>query len=199
LVIDHVGNVRRHCQAKWCEDQQEFYIAVGEREWTLDRAERRSSSSKTTELINTCPMCFMSWPRVHGRECPYCAHEEPPKGRSRPEEVEGVLAELSPEALAGVMADIGRIDGPSPSRGSDITSMAIDKNHRLRQEAQTELRDAMERWGGAAQLLQGLTRNQAQRAFWIEFGIDVGTAQTLGRTEAENLRQKVVDGIGKFG
>jgi superfamily II DNA or RNA helicase len=199
LVIDHVGNVRRHCQAKWCDDQQEFYIAVGEREWSLNRAERRSSSSKTTELINTCPMCFMSWPRVHGRECPYCAHEEPPKGRGRPEEVEGVLAELSPEALAGVLADIGRIDGPSPSRGSDITSMAIDKNHRLRQEAQTELRDAMERWGGAAQLLQGLTRDQAQRAFWIEFGIDVGTAQTLGRTEAENLRQKVVDGIGKFG
>jgi superfamily II DNA or RNA helicase len=198
LVIDHVGNVRRHCQAKWCDDQQEFYIAVGEREWTLNRAERRSSSSKTTELINTCPMCFMSWPRVHGRQCPYCAHEEPPKGRSRPEEVEGVLAELSAEALAGVLADIGRIDGPSPSRGSDVTSMAIDKNHRLRQEAQTELRDAMARWGGAAQLLQGLTRDQAQRAFWITFGIDVGTAQTLGRTEAENLRQKVVDGIGRF-
>lgn len=198
LVIDHVGNVRRHCQARWCEDQQEFYIAVGEREWTLDRAERRSSGSKTTELINTCPMCFMSWPRVHGRQCPFCAHEEPPKGRSRPEEVEGVLSELSPEALAGVLADINRIDGPSPSRGNDITSKAIDKNHRLRQEAQSELRDAMARWGGAAQLIQGLTRDQAQRAFWIEFGIDVGTAQTLGRTEAENLKQKVLDGIGRF-
>jgi superfamily II DNA or RNA helicase len=200
IVIDHVGNVKRHCEARWCDELLEYYIAVGEREWTLDRAERRASTSKTTELINTCPKCFRSYERVLGRVCPYCAHEEPLRARSTPAEVEGVLSELTPAALAQLMLRIDEIDGPvhAPHGIPRAGVLALHKRHNARQEVQAELRKAMAQWGGEAKVLRGLTTDQAQRAFWLEFGIDVATAQTLGATEAANLLKRI-DAQSKHG
>ena len=45
-------------------------------------------------------------------------------------------------------------------------------------------------WGGKW-TVNGDTLSEAQRRFYHTFGVDVGTAQTLGRKEAEDLKKRV--------
>lgn len=194
IVIDHVGNTTRHCQAKRCLQTGEWYIAVGEREWTLDRRERRSASNKPTVAITTCPMCLRSYERVIGRKCPYCAHETQPAGRSAPEQVDGVLSELDPAALAAIQQAIAHVDGAPtiPWGATAAVQGAVMKRHRERQEAQAALRGAIATWaGGRSQDTDSETVARLQREFWLTYGVDIGTAQTLGRTEADNLRMRI--------
>jgi hypothetical protein len=125
---------------------------------------------------------------VRGRTCPYCSATSEPAGRSSPDQVDGDLSELDPSALAGLQAEIDRVDGAAilPWGAAPAVQGAVRKRHGERQEAQEELREAMSRWGGA-QTARGIELAQAQRAFWLEFGVDVMTAQALGRAEAEKL------------
>jgi len=67
---------------------------------------------------------------------------------------------------------------------------AIKKRHREKAEAQTALREAMAQWGGI-RTAAGDDIPTAQRRFWVQFGVDVATAQTLGRAEADELRGRI--------
>lgn len=198
IVIDHVGNTTRHCQAKRCEQTGEWYIAVGEREWSLDRRERRTSSNKPTVAITTCPMCLRSYERVLGRKCPYCSHETQPAGRSAPEQVDGVLSELDPAALAAMQQAIAHVDGAPtiPWGATPAIQGAVVKRHRERQEAQAALRQVMSVWAGSRSQGQDAdTVARLQREWFLTFGIDVATAQALGRAEADELRVKIMGGV----
>jgi superfamily II DNA or RNA helicase len=194
IVIDHVGNTTRHCQAKQCQQTGEWYIAVGEREWTLDRRERRTASKKPLVAITTCPSCLRSYERVLGRKCPYCSHETQPAGRSAPEQVDGVLAELDPATLAQMQRDIAHVDGAPtiPWGATPAIQGAVAKRHRERQEAQGLLRAAMAQWAGTRSQLQDADSvARLQREFWLAFGVDVASAQALGRAEADELCVRV--------
>jgi len=195
IVIDHVGNTTRHCQAKQCAQTGEWYIAVGEREWTLDRRERRTASKKPRVAITTCPSCLRSYERVLGRRCPYCSHETQPAGRSAPEQVDGVLAELDAATLAQMQQAIAHVDGAPtiPWGATPAIQGAVTKRHRERQEAQAALRAAMAQWAGArSQLRDAESVARLQRGFYIQFQIDVASAQGLGRAEADELRVKIM-------
>lgn len=197
IVIDHVGNTTRHCQAKRCPQTGEWYIAVGEREWTLDRRERRTSNNTPAVAITTCPKCLRSYERVIGRTCPYCSHATQPAGRSAPEMVDGVLAELDAATLAAMQSAIAHVDGAPaiPWGATAAIQGAVTKRHRERQEAQGLLRAAMAEVAGSwAQGDDANTVAELQRRFWLEFGIDVGSAMILGRTEADALRERIVSG-----
>jgi len=148
IVIDHVSNVAQHCQIKRCPQTGEFYIAVGEREWTLDRRDRRTSTKRIAEPITTCPECLRSYPRVLGRVCPYCKHETPVAGRSSPEQVEGVLHELDPQALAVLQGLAIREDDDVaiPYGATPAIRGALLKHQREKWEAQVALRDAIALW-----------------------------------------------------
>lgn len=177
IIIDHVGNVHRHG------------LPDAVRDWSLDRRERRSS--KTTEIVvptRTCSGCTAAYERIY-RICPYCGYEIEPVSRSSIKEVEGDLTELDPEALARLR---GNIDPPVriPYGATPEVVGAIKKHHRERAEAQRELRTAMAVWGGKW-TDRGDTLQEAQRRFYYTFGLDVGTAQTLGRKEAEELTARV--------
>lgn len=194
IVIDHVGNTTRHCQAKRCPQTGEWYIAVGEREWTLDRRERRTASNKPTVAITTCPMCLRSYERVIGRRCPYCSHETQPAGRSAPEQVDGVLAELDAATLAQMQQAIAHVDGAPtiPWGATPAIQGAVVKRHRERQEAQAALRNAIAEWAGQrSQLQDAETVARLQREFWMTYGVDVASAQALGRAEADGLRARL--------
>lgn len=198
VVVDQVGNVARHCQAKQCVQTGEWYIAVGEREWTLDRRERRTSSNKPTVAITTCPMCLRSYERVLGRKCPYCSHETQPAGRSAPEQVDGVLAELDAATLAQMQQAIAHVDGAPtiPWGATPAIQGAVTKRHRERQEAQGLLRAAMAQWAGSrSQLQDAESVARLQREFWMAYGVDVASAQALGRAEADELRVKIMGGV----
>lgn len=197
-IIDQVGNVARHCQAKRCAQTGEWYIAVGEREWSLDRRERRTSSNKPTVAITTCPSCLRSYERVLGRKCPYCSHETQPTGRSAPEQVDGVLAELDAATLAAMQQVIAHVDGAPtiPWGATPAIQGAVVKRHRERQEAQAALRAAMAQVAGSwSQGTDPSTVAELQRRFYLQFNIDVGSAMALGRAEADELRVKITGGV----
>ena len=64
------------------------------------------------------------------------------------------------------------------------------KNHELRQDAQRQLRETMAFYGGWRKH-HGDDPAMTQRRFFLTFGTDVMTAQTLGAREALDLRQRV--------
>jgi len=177
VYFDHVSNVMRHG------------LPDAPRIWTLDRRERRTRSKPDDVIpVRTCPSCLSVYERIY-RECPFCGHYPEPAGRSGPEMVDGDLAELSPEALARLR---GEIDKPLvlPFGAAPEVVGAVKKRHREREQAQATLREAMAAWGGA-RVAEGMTLSQAQRRFYLDFGIDVASAQALGRADADTLRGKL--------
>jgi len=177
IIIDHVGNVHRHG------------LPDTPRVWTLDRRERRARGSAPDVVpVRTCVRCTGVYERVK-TICPYCGEIWTPAERSAPEQVDGDLHELTPEALERLR---GNIDPPIriPYGAKPEVVGALKKHHRERNEAQAALRDSMSRWGGA-RLAEGDDLRTAQRRFYLQYGIDVATAQTLGKREAEELRERI--------
>lgn len=181
IVIDHVGNVKRHG------------LPDAYREWSLDKRERRSSSAPADVIpITVCPSCSGAYERVLGA-CPYCAAPRSIVRRDGPEFVDGDLIELDAATLAAMRGEVARVDGaariPVDARGTPVEA-AITRNHAARQLAQRELRNTMMHYGGLW-LGRGDDLRAAQRRFYLTFGLDVMTAQTLGAGEADRLRAKI--------
>lgn len=181
IVIDHVDNVRRHG------------LPDAPRVWTLDRRERRSRGVQDGVIpLRTClnTECFQVYERVY-RACPYCGTEPVPAGRSSPEQVDGDLVELDPSALARINAEIERIrNAPSYAGVPRVAWNSFTEKHEARAKAQSELVAAMTLWGGWQSHL-GRSVSEGQRRFFFAFGVDVATAQTLGKPEAEALTERI--------
>lgn len=175
IIIDHVGNVHRHG------------LPDTPRVWSLNRRERRARSDTPLVVsIRVCTLCAGAYERIY-RICPYCGCVSLPAGRASPEEVDGDLCELSPEALARLR---GAIDAPPAYHPDSLISATLKKRHREKASAQMILREAMMQWGGA-RTAAGDDLALAQRRFYHTFGIDVASAQALGRVEAEDLTRRL--------
>jgi DNA repair protein RadD len=132
--------------------------------------------------------------------CPHCGFKPEPAERSTPEQVEGVLAELSPEALAAMRGAIEQFDaGPIaiPYGATGAISGALVKRARERREAQGELREAIAQWGGWY-MSRGDTTPEQQRRFYYQFKVDVGSAQLLPAREAGELLERVKKDIDRL-
>lgn len=175
IIIDHVGNVHRHG------------LPDAPRNWTLDRRERRSKND-TVSIIptRTCPQCTAAYERVYNT-CPYCGFYAEPSGRGSPELVDGDLSELDAATLARLR---GGIDLPVAWHPDAIVQATLRKHHRERTEAQAELRERMAMWGGA-RTHAGDSLATAQRRFYLTYGCDVATAQTLNAREARELMGRI--------
>lgn len=188
IIIDHVGNVLRHG------------LPDAPREWSLDRREKRSSGKNDAIPLRICTECTQPFERALCG-CPWCGAPLPePAARSLPEYVDGDLYELDPAALAAMRGEIERIDGPAfvPGHLEGIAAAGVRKQHRLRQEAQADLRQAMALWGGW-QAAQGRDSREAMKRFYFAYGVDSGTAQTLGAREASELAERVRADLDKHG
>lgn len=183
VIIDHVGNVLRHG------------LPDAPREWTLDRRERRSAGKSDAIPLRACPGCTRVYERVM-RGCPYCGHAPEPAGRSSPDQVDGDLCELTPEALSRLRGGVSAVDAAPriPHGVGPEVIGAIRKRHRERQEAQAGLRAAMALWGGWRRDA-GEDERTAQRRWYLRFGVDVLSAQALGAREANELRERVIGDI----
>ena len=180
LIIDHVGNVARH----WLPDAK--------RTWSLARRDRRARKTDPELIpVKNCVSCFRVYEAVH-RVCPFCGHFPEPTARSAPEFVDGDLTELDPDALARLRGEIVRIDSAPkfPFNASREARFGIVKNHTARQKAQGELRDSIAWWAGW-QRARGRSDSESYRRFFHGFGVDVMTAQTLGRPEATALTKEI--------
>jgi len=201
IIIDHVGNVARHATAVSMGGRTVIDLAYAE--WTLDAAERGARGRPTDVIpLRTClrPTCLQVYERVLP-ECPYCGHHPQPAGRSAPEQVDGDLTELDPEALAALRGAVVAVDQPveeyraylAARRCPELGIRAHARRHAARQEAQAELRAAMALWAGHQRAL-GRSDAEGYRRFWHAFHIDALSAQALGADEARALAVR----IGEF-
>lgn len=179
IILDHVGNCLRHG------------FPDAPREWSLDRRDSKPRGARDALLLTSCTSCFRPYERYRPA-CPYCGHRPVPRGRAGPEQVEGDLLELDAGVLADLRHEIARVDGPAllpQGVGPEVVS-AIRRRHHERQLAQRDLRAAIALWAGY-QRAQGLTDAEGYRLFYQQWGIDVGTAQTLGARKANELRERL--------
>ena len=180
IILDHAGNSLRHG------------LVDAHREWSLDRRERRSRSGPTDVIpVRACLQCTGTYERIYAA-CPYCGFEAPVAGRSAPEQVDGDLGELDADTLARMRGAVAAVDGaPNPPWGASAEVVgAVRRRHHDRQEAQKELREKLALWGGY-RTGAGDTLPQAWRRFYLQFGVDTLTAQSLGAREAGELAERV--------
>jgi len=187
-IIDHVGNVIRHG------------LPDADRAWSLDARTKRAVATDGEIPLTACPACTGVYERTH-RICPYCGHAPAPTARSGPEWVDGDLSELDAGVLADMRAGIRRVDvpvdvfrarldgAPAPVQGG------ATRRHRERQSAQADLRESIAWWAGY-QRAAGRDDRESYRRFWHTFGVDVLSAQALGRPDAEALNERVKSEIG---
>ena len=189
IIIDHVGNVVRH------------NLPDKERIWSLDAREKRPRMKNPEDEIplRYCVECTQPYERVLVA-CPYCGTTHVPAARNKPEYVDGDLYELSPDVLAEMRGELDKVDEDPASLISrmkyagapEVAVRSAAKQHGLRMEAQRLLRDSMA-WWSAGHHVQGRSDREIQRRFYHAFGIDMMSAQALGRPDAEKLMMKIVE------
>ena len=201
-IIDHVGNFHRHG------------VPDRRHNWTLNRRERgaRGQRDPDVPLTRTClnpdvgggVPCMQPYPR-YLEACPYCKYVPTPASRSSVEFVDGCLYELDPAALAQMRGAVQAVDRhpdevlramQRAGHGYPVAKGAANQ-HEARQRAQTVLREAMALWGGYQQAM-GRSMSEAQKRWWHRYGVDVLSAQALGRPDAEALTAKVTADICKL-
>lgn len=185
IILDHVANVIVH------NGPPDFR----RKPWSLEPA-TKSNKPGDTILMRYClaPMCQQPYERFHVR-CPYCGAEPlPPADRSDPKVVDGDVVLYSPELLEKLFGEIKSIDGPAhaPRGIGPIATAAVHKNHERRKQAQQDLRHAMQ-----LVLPTNLDPRVAAKKFYLEFGVDTLTAQTLGSAEAEKLKQEIIQRVSR--
>ena len=177
-VIDHVGNVVRHRPPDAL------------RAWSLDRRERKSKGAPDDLIpMRSCPQCTRPYERTFPA-CPFCGHVVVPAERSAPQHVDGDLVLLTPDVLAKLR---GEIDAPLriPYGATPAVEGALRKHHSARNEAQAALRAAMDQWAGYRVAAGEADPRVQQRRFFLQFGVDVLSAQALPAREANELRAKI--------
>ena len=188
MIIDHVGNVERHGLPDKIQN------------WSLDRRERAARNVEDDNVIpvRACPECTAIYERIY-KACPHCGHVIVPAERSAPEFVDGDLHELDPETLAAMRGEIERIDGPADfsPHWTGIAAAGARKHHRVRQEMQSALRESIAWWAGYQQQF-GRGESESYRLFYLTFGVDVLTAQTLGKADALKLANRINLQLGKL-
>ncbi len=197
LLIDHIGGFT--------------HPALGPpdkpRVWSLDRREARAAKADDPDDIpnrvcantdaNDGLGCWFPYPRTL-RKCPKCGFAPVPASRAAPEHVDGDLQLMDPEALAvlrGLAVDVtldrAAHDAQQLAKGARPEWLGRHwRSHEATCTAQTELRDAMDRWAGRLHL-QGRADYEIQRTHFLQFGIDVVSAQALGAADATALKLRI--------
>jgi DNA repair protein RadD len=185
VIIDPVGNIIRHNGPP-----------MTHRVTTLEREPKRKREKyeplpEDVLPLTTCrnPQCLRHYKRFL-TACPHCKWSPPVSTSGRPEQVEGELLAYTPELLAGLLDEAARIVGPY--RMPKVAGKQGLVNWNLRAEAQRELRASIAYWSGVEAEWRGHVNVPVQqRRFYQTFGVDMATAQTLGREDALRLKEMV--------
>mgnify|MGYP003689878211 FL=1 len=188
LILDHVGNVQRH------------KLPDRRMSWTLDRGDKRQRAANDDAIpVKACPECTFVYEAVKPC-CPECGYKPLPMARSRPEFVDGDLIELTPEALAALREEVDQMDKPAHQIVAEkhiplAGQRRFARIHAEDQEAQRVLRESIAWWGGYQRAMNRCD-SESYKRFYFMFGVDVMTAQTLKRVEAEALTARINDHLG---
>ncbi len=186
IIIDHAGNVGYFGKSHGLPDAYNG--------WKLESEERgRRSRPRDDDFIpvTTCVECFEVYEAVK-KECPFCGHVHTPADRKSIAHVAGDLIELDASVLAELRGEADRIAGPPivPQGVSQVVARSIQKRWTERSEAQATLRHSISMWAGYWHE-RGDKDSEIYRRFYIRFGTDIMTAQTLGTNDARELSERV--------
>jgi len=193
ILIDHAGNFL----------QPGFGHVWTERDWMAGLMGRKRTSYDTAipadEALRLClnpcdPKTGLPCGQPYLRilpACPFCGHEPVPVERGGPEHVDGDMTEISGEWIQDRLREIAQIDGHNVLYPRGAPPAVIRQQHIDRQRQQDALRGAMQWWGAYYKQI-GDTDRMMQRRFYLKFGVDVMSAQTLGRKDAADLYAAVV-------
>lgn len=189
LILDHVGNWERHG------------LPDAMRDWTLNARERGRSKSVGALALRACTGCSKAFERYRVI-CPFCGVPIPePAGRGKPELVDGDLVELDPQVLAALRGEINRQNAPM-GVPPGVTGPAVAKlhhNHVVRQQAHARLLPAVWLWSGYQRDVARLSDREIHRLFFLTFGLDMMTAQTLPARESDELTAMIMGETVKLG
>lgn len=179
-ILDHVGNVH-----------PTHGLPDKFREWSLDRGLKRSSNSGMSSL-RTCPKCLNPYPR-YIKSCPECGYVAEILGRGAPEHVDGDLTLFDEATIARLLGERDRIDSAPfvPANLSVGAQIALKRSWDNRFAAQLDLRGVIAQWCGWHRE-KGRDDSEIYKRFYLSFGCDILSAQTLGTDEAQNLRNRVL-------
>jgi len=193
IIIDHVGNFLRHSMRSGTPDSRN--------NWTLDaRCKRTQERDPDLTPYKACPACTAVYEAYYPR-CPHCGYVAIPAVRSSPEFVDGDLTIIDPDWIARINSEIAKIDEPADlirnrmAGAGPMVANSAAKNHRLRYEAQIELREVIALWAGWQRYLSRPDAESYKRFYW-RYGIDVKSAQKLGRPDAESLTARLKKDMG---
>lgn len=201
IIIDHVGNILYHAKTRGLPcSPQEYYLErrAASMRGKSDAIPMRVCVDGVDKLGNPAAGCFQPYERFY-IACPHCGVIPNPAGRGSIELVEGDLGELDPTVLAALRGEVDRINGPLPNMAgmAAAAQRGIIRSHHDRYTAQKQLQRVMQVWGGW-QLQLGRTDREMQKLFYIRFGKDVMSAQTLGATDAVALETKIRAELMKY-
>jgi hypothetical protein len=191
IIIDHAGNVALHG------------LPDKERTWSLDGGAPEPKNPDDDIPLKYCPECTQPF-EVVLRVCPWCNHYEPPPERTAPKYVDGDLCELSPETLAQMRGEVAVVD-EDPNElmarmryagASEVAWRSAGKRSAARRDMQTTLRETIA-WFAHVQNIKGRSQSESYRRFYHAFGIDVLSAQALGKPEATTLVKKINQYLGE--
>jgi DNA repair protein RadD len=181
LYFDHVGNVKRHG------------LPDAPREHSLARRDRRTSVKVDDAMpTRTCGKCAYVY-EAFLKCCPACNSVPVVAERTSPAHVDGDLVEmLGTPWAAETIKEVARIDGPAyPARNMEpVAVRAMQNRHLERQRAQHALRNVIATWRGWKDTL-GHDDSESYKLFYFRYGVDVLTAKTLGKSEAEALTARI--------
>lgn len=201
ILIDHVGNVEYF--------MREFGLNYphDDPQWTLaNTKKRRKGNGEEHVKRNTrvCPKCFARYEVVSltNLTCPECHHTET-EGETIDAELafqakQGELVEMNVDFINNLLAERQKIDrDPEALRHymknapSKVRNAAV-ANHTKRLNAQTILRDKIQRWcERRADTMNPCTPTLVQREFELEFGVNILAAQVLSEREANELAERI--------
>lgn len=182
IIIDHVGNFIWHAQFRGRPDSKQ--------EYTLLRSERNVRMTDAIPL-RTCLECKQPY-ESYLILCPYCGSVPVPTIRSSPELVQGDLGEVDPNVIQAIQSEADKTVGPfhAPYGVDAHIVKTIARRHHDRYRGQMSLRHTMMIWGGWQKHRQ-LHDREAQKLFFIKFGIDVLSAQALNAADANALEFRI--------
>jgi hypothetical protein len=191
LIIDHVANILRH---QGPPDKP--------RHWSLDAGASASKGPGDAVPYRVCVACYEPYERIY-RECPFCGHYPEPAQRSSPAAVDGDCYELDVEVLRQLREPMDAIDRHEDFYRQELIQTGLPhafvaanvNRRREQQDAIAELRAAMGLFGGHCHA-RGMADNEMQRLFFLQYGIDVYSAQGLGTKEARALAAKIISRLG---
>jgi hypothetical protein len=144
--------------------------------------------------------CAQPYERARAH-CPYCGYRPVPTSRSTPEQVDGNMMMLDDAAVAALWGAVSaNLEAPIPTwPGQDpAIAGALRKRRSEHQSAIYALKNAAAWWSGYC-THHGYSDAEAHKKFYLRFGIDAWTMQTLDRKPAEELHARICSELAKFG